>query len=222
MEIDGRYINQIEIVTNIFTINKGKIMVLLFKKTEEPFKGYWMLPNNLLMTTETIEECACDTIFEWAGLKDIFLEQCNIFSQINRLPNNRILANSLIALVDYQSVQFKMEERSFFEFAWFDINSIPKMVYDHREITMDAAEYIKRKILNSNILRKFYPADFTLPELQNVYEQSLGKKLDRRNFRKKILNLDFIESTGYKMNGGNGRPALLYKFKEEEKEIQLF
>ena len=66
--MDNRYINQIEVLVNLFTIDKGKLKILLFRRDEEPFKGYWMLPSNLLMVSETIEDCAKDTINEMAGL----------------------------------------------------------------------------------------------------------------------------------------------------------
>ena len=82
--MDNRYINQIEVLVNLFTISKGKLNVLLFRKEEEPFKGYWMLPSNLLMTTETIEECAKYTINEMAGIDNIYLKQCNVFSKIDK------------------------------------------------------------------------------------------------------------------------------------------
>ncbi|MFV0250315.1 MAG: NUDIX hydrolase [Bacilli bacterium] len=222
MDTDTRYINQIEVITNIFTIDKGKINILLFRRIEDPYKGYWMLPSNLLMTSETINNCASDTIHEWAGIKDAYIEQCNVFSNINRLPNDRIIGNSVIALVDYQTIKFKKENRKNSEYSWFSIDDLPKMVFDYNEIAFNASEFIKRKILNSNILRKFYPADFTFPELQHVYEQALGKELDRRNFRKKFLNFNFIEKTGYKISSGNGRPATLYRFKEEEINYNLF
>ena len=78
------------------------------------------------------------------------------------------------------------------------------------------------KIVNTNILKSLFPSDFTLPELQNVYESILNRTLDRRNFRKKFINLGLIEDTGYKNEGYNGRPAKLYRFKENIKERDLF
>ena len=90
MELDKHYINQIEVVTNIFSVIDGKVKVLLFKKMEEPFKGYWMLPRNLLMTSETIEECADATIYEFIGIKNLYMKQSDIFSKIDRLPGMRI------------------------------------------------------------------------------------------------------------------------------------
>lgn len=217
MEIDRRYINQIEVLVNAFTIDKNKLKVLLIRRFEEPFKGYWMLPSNLLMTTETIEECAKDTVDEYLGISDIYLKQCNVFSKIDRLPNDRIVANSLIGLIDKESLLLK-KKKTEYEGVWFPIDEIPKMVFDHADILKDAVNYLKQQLRNLEILKVLFPSDFTFPELQSVYEQILEKKLDRRNFRKKMLNFDLLEDTGDKNNNKNGRPAKLYRFKEEIEE----
>ena len=219
--MDNRYINQIEVLVNLFTISKGKLNVLLFRKEEDPFKGYWMLPSNLLMVSETIEECARYTIDEMAGLNDIYLKQCNVFSKIDRLPNDRIVANSLIGLIDNQTLLLKKIKRNY-ESAWFPIDEVPKMVYDHGDILKDTICFLRKELTNIELLKKLFPSDFTMPELQNIFEEILGKKLDRRNFRKKIINLDILEDTGDKNNIKNGRPAKLYRFKETENNIDIF
>lgn len=215
MEIDKRYINQIEVVTNIFTAENGKVKVLLFRKMEEPFKGYWMLPSNLLMTTETIEECAHDTIYEFLGLNKLYLKQSNVFSKIDRLPGSRILANSLICLVDFDTIMYNQNKKNSIESAWFDIDEIPKMIYDHGTILETSIKDLSTLLVNDyNMMKILYPKDFTLPELQATYEHLLGKKLDRRNFRKKIIKLDILDDTMDKNTNTNGRPAKLYCFKD--------
>lgn len=219
--MDNRYINQIEVLVNLFTISKGKLNVLLFRKEEDPFKGYWMLPSNLLMVSETIEECAKYTIDEMAGLNDVYLKQCNVFSKIDRLPNDRIVANSLIGLIDNQTLLLKKVKRNY-DSAWFPINELPKMVYDHGDILKDTIGYLRKELTNVELLKKLFPSDFTMPELQTVFEEILGKELDRRNFRKKIINLDILEDTGDKNNIKNGRPAKLYRFKDVENNIDIF
>lgn len=221
MNIDKRYINQIEVMISMFTIKDGKLKVLLFRRDEEPFKGYWMLPSNLLMVNETLEECAEATIDEFVGLDEVYLEQCHLFSQVDRLPNDRILASSFIALIDSKSIELKRKKRPFHS-EWFSIDAIPKMVYDYASIVENATEFLRRRMLNISILKNLYPSDFTLPELQTLYEQVLGKELDRRNFRKKFVNLDLIEDTGYKTGGHNGRPAKLYRFKDNIEDKILF
>ncbi len=212
---DKRYINQIEVLINIFTLDKNKLKVLLIKRTEEPFKGYWMIPSNLLMTTETIEECAKATAIEFLGCDDIYFTQCNIFSKIDRLPNERTLANSLIGIIDNNKLLLKKQSTPY-EKVWFPIDEIPKMIFDHAEILKDATEFLKKQLNNIDVLKMLLPGDFTMPEFQNLYEQILNKKLDRRNFSKKILKTDLLYDTGFKTSSRSGRPARLYRFKESE------
>ena len=221
MEVDRRYINQIQVLISMFTIKDGKLKVLLFRRDEDPFKGYWMLPSNLLMVNETLEECLEATLDEYVGMTDVYFEQCHLYSDVNRLPNDRILASSFIALVDSKSLELKRQEREFHS-EWFSIDSIPKMVYDYASIVENATQFLRKRMLSTSILKNLYPSDFTLPELQVLYEQVLGKSLDRRNFRKKLLHLELLEDTGDKTGGHNGRPAKLYRFKENIEDKTLF
>ena len=221
MDIDTRYINQIQVIINMFTIKDGKLKVLLFRRDEEPFKGYWMLPSNLLMVNETLEECAKATMDEYIGIEDVYLEQCHLYSEVDRLPSDRILASSFIALVDSKTLELKRQSRNFHS-EWFPIDEIPKMVYDYSSIVENATQFLRKRMLNTSILKNLYPSDFTLPELQVLYEQVLGKNLDRRNFRKKFLHLELLEDTGDKTGGHNGRPAKLYRFKENMGDRTLF
>lgn len=221
MNVDTRYINQVQAIISIFTMMNGKLKILLFRREEEPFKGYWMLPSNLVMVNETLEECAQATIDEYAGLTNLYIEQCHFFSEPDRLPSDRIMAASYIALIDSISVQFKRNTREGYS-EWFPIDEIPKTVYDYGVIIESAIEYLRKRMLNTTVLKHLFPSDFTLPELQMLYEQVLNKELDRRNFRKKFMNLELLEPTGDQTGGGNGRPAKLYRFKENIGEKTLF
>lgn len=215
MELDTRYINQLEVIINLFTFDNGIIKILLFKRVEEPFKNYWFLPSNLLMTSETIEECAKETIYEFSNFENIYLKQCNIFSKIDRLPNDRIIANSLIGIVPNILLP-NHKYRKGIECEWFPIADIPKTVYDHSDIIKDAIEFLKTQICNHKLVEKFLEEDFTLPELQSIYECAYGKTLDRRNFRKSMLASERIIDSGEKLKTTNGRPPKLYRFNEEE------
>ena len=218
MEIDTRYINQLEIIINLFTIENGMIKILLLKRTEEPFKNYWFLPSNLLMTSETIEECAKATVYEYTNFEYIDLIQCNIFSQIDRLPNERIIANSLIGIVP-NIVLNHHRYRKNIECKWFPINDIPKTVYDHTKIIEDSITFLKKQICDHHLIQNFLEEDFTLPELQSIYECAYGKKLDRRNFRKRMLATGKIIDSGEKVKKETGRPPRLYHFCEKENQM---
>lgn len=217
-----KYYNILESLVSIFTIDKGEVKVLLLRKKSEPYKGYWILPGGIVSKEETIEENVMDSIEKKLGLKEVYLKQCHICSDVNRDPDDRIVAISYIGLIDNVSALIKRESRKDIETAWFNMNDIPKMAYDHAGILERNIQFLRKKIVNSNVLKSLFPSDFTLPELQKVYEQILNKILDRRNFRKKFITLGMIEDTGDKNLGGNGRPAKLYRFKEQIKERDLF
>ena len=211
----------VEVLTNIFTVEKGKLKILLARKNTEPYKGYWELPNKILSNEETLEETKEKILEETIGTSNIYTEQNYTFSKLDRNPNNRILATSYIGLIDSKTSEIKKKKNEN-NWEWFTINELPKIAFDHKEVIENATELLKTKLVSANILKKLFPSDFTLPELQEIYENIMNKKLDRRNFRKKFINLGLIEDTGYKSEGRSGRPAKLYRFKETIKETYLF
>ena len=160
----------------------------------------------------------CDKL----GLPTMYIEQCYTFSNLNRDPDNRVVATSFIGLIDNITLVLKRQEKDDEELSWFDINSIPKMGYDHEKILNKLLDYFRKRIINSNILKILFPSDFTLPELQKVYEDVLNIKMDRRNFRKKMINLGYVIDTGDVNEGYMGRPAKLYRFNEEIEERNIF
>lgn len=214
--------NFLETLISIFSVEKGNLKILLIKKQEDPYKGYWVLPSGILTNTETLEENIEKTLYNETGLKDVKVEQCKMFSRIDRNPNARVIGASFIGLIDAKSIELKSEKKDNIEMEWFLIDDLPKIGYDHEEITINSINTLKQKLLSSDVLKTLFPSDFTLPELQKIFEQILGKQLDRRNFRKKFLSLDLIEDTNEKNIGCNGRPAKLYKFKEDIKNINIF
>lgn len=220
-EID-QYKMVLESLINIFTVEKGNLKVLLMKKPTDPYKGYWILPNSIVSNDETIEENVSKVVEGELNLNNIYLEQNHVFSNLDRDADERVVGVSFIGLVDYLSVNLKMEEIQGIEFEWFNITDIPKMGYDHEKVVKDSIKFLRKLLVNSKILKHLFPSDFTLPEIQKVYEQILGRPLDRRNFRKKFINLGLVTDTGYKNEGSNGRPGKLYRFNDEIKERDLF
>ena len=212
----------LETLIGIFTVDKGKIKVLLMHKKTEPYKGYWILPGSILNSDETLEDNVTDVVCDKLGLPTMYIEQCYTFSNLNRDPDNRVVATSFIGLIDNITLVLKRQEKDDVELSWFDINSIQKMGYDHEKILNKLLDYFRKRITNSNILKILFPSDFTLPELQKVYEDVLNIKMDRRNFRKKMINLGYVIDTGDVNEGYMGRPAKLYRFNEEIEERNIF
>lgn len=206
---------------NIFTVEKGKLKILLQRKTKDPYKGYWELPGKMLDKEKILEENTDEILEETISTKNVYKEQNHTFSSINRYPDERVIAVSYIALTDEKTVKLKGSEEVE-DIAWFDIKELPKIAFDHKEIMDKARTQLKEKLTNTTVLKNLFPADFTLPEIQNIFESIMNIKLDRRNFRKKFINLGLIEETGYNNVGGSGRPAKLYRFKENIKDTNLF
>lgn len=221
MNLDKEYNNILETLVSIFTVNDGDVKVLLMRKKTEPYKGYWILPGDYVKNNETLEDNIVDTIYKKLGISSIYLEQANSYSSLERNPEGRVIAFNFLALVDSVSIKLKRVEREDYETNWFSIDSIPKMGYDHEIILNKAIELLKNKLSDFNALKYLFPSDFTLPELQGAYEQLMKVKIDRRNFRKKILNSSLIEPTGDKNDGFMGRPAYLYRFKTVNLENSL-
>ena len=167
------YNNFLETLITIFTVDKGSLSVLLVRKKDEPYKGYWILPGNMLKNTETLEDNITDAVLDDTGLLNVYIEQCYTFSGLKRNPDERIIATSFMGIVDSKSAEIKREERPEIVSEWFSIDAIPKMAYDNEDIIKRNIEYLKKKIVNSNVLKSLFPSDFTLPELQKVYEQIL-------------------------------------------------
>lgn len=212
----------LESLISIFTVDRGNMKVLLMRKKEEPYKGYWILPGDIVNKNETIEDNVVEAVYKKLGLSTLYIEQSHTFSDINRDPDDRVIAVAHIGLIDNVTLLLNREERNDYETEWFGINDLPKLGYDHEIILKKSIEYLSKKIGNVNILKCLFPSDFTLPEIQKIYESLLNISLDRRNFRKKFINLGIIEETGDKNEGANGRPAKMYRLKDKLPEKSLF
>lgn len=205
----------IQSLIGIFTVSQGEIKILLERKKDNPYKSYWTLPSRNLGKEDLNENI--NNIIDNIGLNDIYLNQVHTYSKIE--IENNMISIAYIGLID--SVTFSLKNISD-DYEWFNISSLPKIAYNYYFIINDLYEFFKKKIVNSNILKILFPSDFTLPELQKVYEQVLNTNLDRRNFRKKLINLGYIIDTGEINDGFTGRPAKLYRFNENFKERNLF
>ncbi len=211
----------LEVLINIFTVDNCKLKVLLLRKKDDPYKGYWMMPSRIVEKDETLED-TLNLLEQQLAFSPQFTEQNGAFSSLSRYPNDRVVAISYIGFVDSKTYDIKNVDSCELEKEWFAINEIPKMAYDHREILDASTNKLKVKLSNTSVLKGLFPSDFTLPELQSIYESVMNIHLDRRNFRKKFMNLGLLEDTGYKSKGGNGRPAKLYKFKDDSEDVDLF
>ena len=208
------YKNQgIHLITSIFTVEEGILKVLLIRRNNEPYKDKWALVGGALYNNEIVEDGVLREINEKTGIKDIDLFFSSLVSDVNRSPIMRMLALTYVGLVDYKKLTLVKETLKTNDCDWFNISNIPDLAYDHNKIFNQSLEKLKELIETTDILKSLFSKEFTIPEIQNVYETILGKELDRRNFRKKLLQGNLIiETNNYKNYKGN-KPAKLYKFR---------
>ena len=217
------YKNQgIHVITALFTIEQGIIKVLLIKRKNEPFLGDWVLTGGALFNNEDLETGALRELEEKTGITGVEIKQFKAFGKVDRSPVMRMVAVGFIGIIDSKRVNLLRETKNTSNADWFPIDKIPPLGFDHEEILHDALLELRKQIVKSNILKSLFPDGVTMPELQKTYEAILDKKFDRRNFRKKILNLDLIEDTNKSDKFEGNKPAKVYKFKDVIQDKDIF
>lgn len=212
----------IHVICSLFTVDKGTVKVLLIKRKEEPFKDKWALIGGALYNNETLEDGIKREIYEKTGLKNINLYLSNIESEIDRSPLKRMIAINYIGVIDKNNAILKDTEKTK-NADWFTIDNIPSpLAYDHTKILTIARNNLKELVVSTDVLKSLFKTEFTLPELQKTYESILEEKLDRRNFRKKLISLNIIEETNKTELFAGKKPAKLYKFKPTSNIKNLF
>ena len=202
----------------IFTIKDQELNVLLIKMKKEYFRGLWAVPGGLVKPTESVDSSAKRNLFEKTKMKDVYLEQLYTFGSVDRDPYGKVVSVAHFALIPDSGIKLKTS-KDYDDIDWFSINRLPKLAYDHDEIIHFAVDRLRGKLTYTNIVYSLLPEEFTLSELQRIYEIILSKKLDKRNFRKKIISLKFVSKTDKKTFGKAHRPANLYRFTQRSPRI---
>ncbi len=207
---------QLAVNNVILSFHEKELKVLLIKRLDEPFANMWELPGSYMLESETLEDTAIRVLEEKVGITSAFLNQLGMYSAIKRDPRGRVVAACFIVLVKYDKAENPDGQHT----AWFNHNELPDMAFDHNRVIKDAFEELKNKFRFQPIGFEMLPEDFTLTQLQRLYESVLQQPLDKRNFRKKILNLELLKQTGKQGNEMEKRAATLYKF-DKTKYVDL-
>jgi 8-oxo-dGTP diphosphatase len=200
----------------IFTVRDRQLQLLLVKRRSEPFRGHWALPGGFIQIDEDLEAGARRELDEETGVSGVYLEQLYTFGAVDRDPRERVITVAYYALVPSEKLRLRAASDAD-AVGWFTFRELPTLAFDHDTIIAMAYERLKAKLEYSTIAFQFMPKEFTLSELQQVYQIILGEKLDKRNFRKSILALDGIIETGKEKRDGIHRPAKLYRLKNPKK-----
>lgn len=193
----------------LFTVRNEALQVLLTERKQYPFIGKQALPGVFVQMNETLDESAQRALYQKTGLHDIYLEQLYTWGALDRDPRMRIISVSYYALVPDSEIPDSEQEK------FFPVEEILQredIAFDHREIIRYGRERIRNKVSYTDIAFSLVPEEFTLPQLQKIYEILLGQKLYKANFRKKIA--DKIQPTEKLTSGSKHRPSRIYRKKD--------
>ena len=197
----------------IFGFNEGELRVLIGKRKMEPGLGKDSLYGGFVRNNESVDEAANRVLLELTGLRNLYMQQVGAFGQVDRDPGERVISIVYYALInttDYDSMQQKQHDVH-----WVNINDLPELYSDHNEMVRKAHKMMKDKISREPIGFRLLPNLFTLTQLQKVYEAVCGEEVDKRNFRKRIKEMDFIEKTELIDKTSSKRGAYLYRFNKK-------
>jgi len=202
--------------TVIFTIKDDELCVLLIQMKKTPYTGMWAFPGGRVEHNETTEHTALRILKEQTGVSSVYLEQLKTFDEIERDQLERVISVASFALIG-NDVVLKTTEK-YQDVKWWPVKKLPTLAYDHKLIAKEAVARLKAKIQYTNVVYSLLEAEFTLSELQRIYEIILDEPIDKRNFRKRLLGLGMLVPLTKKKYTGASRPAELFKFKQRKLE----
>ncbi len=200
----------------IFTIQGGELKLLLVRRGEEPYGGKWALPSDQVLPDEDLAQTGMRALEAQNGVAGVYLEQLYTFGKPGRHPGARVIAVAYYALIPSEKLELKAVSDAE-AVGWFGVAQLQDLAFDHAEIVTTARERLMAKLDYSTIAFQFMPEEFTLSELQGVYEAIRQEPLDKRNFRKWTLAQGHIEKTGRMRRNGSHRPAGLYRVKNPDR-----
>ncbi|MBP3779027.1 MAG: NUDIX hydrolase [Prevotella sp.] len=194
----------------IFGFDEGKLKILIGKRKMDPGRGEWSLYGGFVRSDESVDDAASRTLFELTGLRNLFMRQVGAFGNVDRDPGERVVSIAYYALInvrDYDDIL-----RRAHGLVWMDVNEIPQLYSDHNEMVLKARKMMQQKLATEPVGFRLLPSLFTLTQLQKLYEAVNGVELDKRNFRKRVKEMDFIEKTELIDKTSSKRGAYLYRF----------
>lgn len=201
----------------VFGLDDKDFKVLLIQRARKPFRGRWALPGGFVGVEERLDEAARRELEEETGLRNVYLEQLHTFGEPDRDPRERVVTVAYCALVNLRDHQVRAATDAR-EAAWFAAPDVPALAFDHEKIIETAVARLKEKVRNQPIGFELLPPKFTLTQLQRLYEKVLGRPLDKRNFRKKIQSMGFLEALDEMQRDVSHRAARLYRFDKRKYE----
>ncbi len=197
----------------ILGFEDNKLKILIGRRKMEPGAGEWSLYGGFVKQDESLKDAAKRVLRGLTGIKDIYMRQVGAFGELDRDPGDRVISVVYCALINVADYDNTLLDK--YGLTWVDMDKMPKLFSDHNKMVNQAIDQLRRHIKTEPLSFNLLPDLFTLTQLQNVYEAVLGEDLDKRNFRKRIKQIDFIEKTDLINKKTSKRGAALYRFNEK-------
>lgn len=197
----------------IFGFEANKLKLLIGNRRMDPGRGEWSLYGGFVKENESLDDAANRTLRDLTGLDNLYMKQVGAFGAVNRDPGERVISVAYCALINVKDYDNELREKH--QLKWIDVEKMPRLYSDHNEMVRKAINLLRRRISTEPLSFNLLPELFTLTQLQHVYEAILGEEIDKRNFRKKIKTIDFIEKTDKIDKITSKRGAALYCFNKE-------
>lgn len=203
----------------ILGFKNDKLYLLISKRKFVPLKGQDSLMGGFVRSNESLSETVSRVVFEYTGIQDVFMEQVGAYGEIGRDIGERVVSLAYYALIDIQS--FDEQLCKVHNARWQELDKVGQLVFDHNQILNDTIDILRNKAATKPLGFNLLPEKFTLPQLQSLYEAIYQTELDKRNFRKKILEMDILEKQEDKDKSSSKRGAFYYKFNKEKYDLLL-
>jgi ADP-ribose pyrophosphatase YjhB (NUDIX family) len=197
----------------VFGFEGDKLKLLIGRRQMDPGRGEWSLYGGFVGAKECLEDAANRVLLELTGLKKLYMRQVGAFGAIDRDPGERVISVAYCALINVKDYDDSLRIQHGLE--WVNLEDMPKLYSDHNEMVGKAIGMLRRRINTEPLSFNLLPDLFTLTQLQKVYEAVLGEEIDKRNFRKRIKQIDFIEKTELIDKLTSKRGAALYRFNKK-------
>jgi ADP-ribose pyrophosphatase YjhB (NUDIX family) len=194
----------------IFGFLENKLKILLLNRDLEPGLGKSSLIGGFVKGEESLDDAAYRILHDLTGLENVFLEQVYAYGAVDRDPGERVISVSYFALLKVQDLDHEHVEKH--GARWCDVSDCDQLIFDHHDMVERALSRLRRKAKSQPIGFELLPGKFTIPQLQMLYEAIYQKKLDNRNFRKKLLTMDVLEKLEIKDKSTSKKGAYLYRF----------
>lgn len=209
---------RVTVDTLAFAVHQGVLEVLLIKRKYEPFKACWALPGGFLtQEDQSLEAAAVRELYEETNVSNVYLEQLYTFGDIGRDPRGRVITVAYLALLRQEELELRASSDAS-GVAWWPVNDLPTLAFDHAAIISYGYQRLKYKIEYTPAAFNLLQDKFTLRDLQTVYEAVLSRSIDNRNFRKKFLGSGVLKELDETSQEASFRPARLYSFSEDDFE----